>query len=204
MSILKLKLLAICLLLGFASVDICRAQGAPDADEYVVYAALFKAKGHDRQGAQVVIDDMTDIEDFSRESYDPKNPDPAINKLTRSLPQLARETALDFLVRNRISWTLKNEFNLSAEIILVKSYETRRLFDEAASLEDGWKQFQAKYPKASSIDTVSRVGFNNGKTQALVYYGYVCGPLCGQGQFVLLTKTGDKWNIEKEWMIWIS
>ena len=147
---------------------------------------------------------MTGIAELRQEHYfDPKHPEPAIQNLQKFIPQLNRETALDFLTKNQTSWTLKNEFNLKAEVIIVNSYETRRLFDQR-DIEEGWKLFHKKYPNAGSIDTLSRVGFNESKTQALIYYGYVCGGLCGQGQYILLTRTDDKWTIEKECLTWIS
>lgn len=197
------KFLTIALLLVFASAIRCSAQAAPTADEYGVYSALFTTKGYDRQEAQMVIRDMTAIDElFPEHHFDPKDPEPSIQYLRKFLPELASETALDFFTKNQTSWTLKREFKLKAEVILVDSYEIDRMFNR--DLEEGWKLFHTKYRSASSIDTLSRVGFNKEKTQAIIYYGYVCGPLCGQGQYILLMKTDNKWTVAKEHMTWIS
>jgi hypothetical protein len=180
----------------------CWAQGPPNADEYGIYAALFRQKQADNENSQIVINDMTTTDDFSEKRVDIRNVDPAIQDLVKRFPQLARETALDFFTKNQTSWTLRNEFNLKAEIVLITTYETKKFFK--GDIEEGWKLFHTTYPRAGSIDTLSRVGFNKEKTQALIYYTYVCGGLCGQGQYILLTRKDDKWTIEKESGTWIS
>jgi hypothetical protein len=108
----------------------------------------------------------------------------------------------DFVTKNRKSSVLKNQFKLKATIILITNSDVKRMFHD--SIEGGWDLFHAKYPNASSINTLSRVGFSKDKTLALVYYTYSCGGLCGQGQYVLLRKREGQWKIEKESMTWIS
>jgi len=52
--------------------------------------------------------------------------------------------------------------------------------------------------------SLSRIGFNSSKTQALVYVANVCGGLCGTGEFYLLGKVDGKWKIQNELIVWIS
>src|ERR1051326_7137193 len=39
------------------------AEDGPEADEYAVYAALFAEKGDDKQGTQIVLQDVTVVND---------------------------------------------------------------------------------------------------------------------------------------------
>jgi hypothetical protein len=40
--------------------------------------------------------------------------------------------------------------------------------------------------------------------RALVYAGYVCGGLCGEGWLLVLTKEGDRWTVRSAAQLWIS
>lgn len=194
-----LTIVAVALAACFGHSGNCLAQGPPSSEEYSVYAALFRDKSADEQHVQLVIADQTAIDHFFSQ---PASDDLGIQTLIKELPQLEKETAVDFLSKNRTSWTLKNEFKLNAEIILITTDERKNFFK--GYIDDGWKLFHTKYPRAGSIDTLSRVGFNQEKTQALIYYGYTCGGLCGQGQYIQFTRKEDRWTIQKEWMTWIS
>ena len=52
--------------------------------------------------------------------------------------------------------------------------------------------------------TLSRVGFNQDQTQALVYIGNQEGPLSGAGYIVLLNKQFGNWELKQKIMVWIS
>lgn len=172
------------------------AQEAVDA-EYVVYASLLRKMGYDEEKGQLVIQDTTEVGDLLRKPIDHKT-------LERPLgPSLTKDTTEDFVTKNQTPRTLTNQFGLKTTLILITRADYNQIF-RALPLDEAWKLFRSKYPKASSIRTFSRVGFNKDKTQALVHYSYVCGELCGQGQYILLIKKEATWTIEKEWMTWIS
>ena len=174
----------------------CAQISGPNEDEYAVFTALLREKGYDKQGTQLVLEDTARWDDLSGadEAY--------IERLIG--PSLLKETLADFAIKNESSAALTDKFQLKAAVILVSKDDVKAIFRPYVPLDEAWKVFHAKYPKASSIVNLSRVGFNKEKTQALVYYSYVCGGLCGQGQYLLLTKKDDKWVIEKEVMAWIS
>ena len=172
------------------------AEDGPEADEYAVYAALFAEKGDDKQGTQIVLQDVTVVNDRFSGRLDQR----ALEKLF-GLPSI-KDAINDFVTKNRKSSVLTDQFKLSATIVLITDSDVKRLFHD--SIDGGWDLFHAKYPKATSINTLSRVGFNKDRTEALVYYTYSCGGLCGQGQYVLLRKRDGHWKIEKESMTWIS
>jgi len=49
-------------------------------------------------------------------------------------------------------------------------------------------------PKSGGHIFMSPVGFNRGKTLAIVYTGSICGGLCGSSQFHLLEKVHGQWK----------
>ena len=59
---------------------------------------------------------------------------------------------------------------------------------------DGWDAFYKRYPGSGGYVIVSAVGFNRGKSQAIVYTGSVCGNLCGRWSFHLLEKVDGNWK----------
>jgi hypothetical protein len=54
------------------------------------------------------------------------------------------------------------------------------------------------------LNGFSHIGFNAGRTQAIVYVSYVCGGMCGDGHYVLLERTGRRWRISRHFRGWIS
>lgn len=172
------------------------AEDGPDADEYAVYAALFAEKGNDKQGTQIVLEEATVVNDSFAGRMDQRS----LEKLF-GLPSI-KDAIDDFIKKNRKSSVLTDQFKLKATIVLITNSDVKRMFHD--SIDGGWDLFHAKYPNATSINTLSRVGFNKDRTDALVYYTYSCGGLCGQGQYVLLGKHDGQWKIEKESMTWIS
>ena len=168
----------------------------PDADEYAVYAALFAEKGDDKEGSQIVLQDVTVVNDRFAGRMDQRS----LEKLF-GLPS-TQDAINDFVTKNRKSTILTDQFKLKATIVLITNSDVKRLFHD--SIDGGWDLFHAKYPNATSINTLSRVGFNKDRTEALVYWTYSCGGLCGAGQYVLFRKHDDHWKIDKESMTWIS
>jgi hypothetical protein len=64
---------------------------------------------------------------------------------------------------------------------------------------------EPEHPVAlAPLNAFSHIGFNAGRTQAIVYVSYVCGGMCGDGHYVLLERTGRRWRISRHTMSWIS
>jgi hypothetical protein len=51
--------------------------------------------------------------------------------------------------------------------------------------------------------TLSSIGFNPSRTQAVFYIGHFCG-LCGGGGYVLMEKVNGKWKFRDMHSTWIS
>ena len=69
----------------------------------------------------------------------------------------------------------------------------------------GWREFDRRYPRARGYSSFTRIVYPSDDRQALVYYEYHCGGLCGGGNLVLLTRGDDRsWHVSKVLMLWIS
>lgn len=185
-------------LISISCVSSVVAQNAPDSDEYSVYAALLQQEFVGKGTKEIVVRKQTAVDNFSD--------DESLTDLMESLPSLAKETFEDFGSRNKNSVELTNKFNLKVKVNLVGE-EINRIFYESRQLnskEDGWEVFHKKYPTADAIITLSRVGFNKDKSQALMFVAHSCGWLCGEGNYILLVNKADGWKVEKKLMTWIS
>lgn len=109
-------------------------------------------------------------------------------------PTLDRDTVEDFKEVNKQSQILDLSLSLN------KPYEYITL----PSDENGWLEFEQKYPNAISITSFSRIGFNKKLDQALVFMSYSCGNECGAGDIYFLVRKGDTWEVENVIEVWVS
>jgi len=87
--------------------------------------------------------------------------------------------------------------NIKADIIPEKKVK-----DEDKNF---WKNFDKKYGSSQrAIVSFSRVGFNPSKSQAIVYFDYLYGPLWGHGMLLYLEKQQGKWKVMRYLVLWVS
>lgn len=156
-----------------------------EAEEYAVYNAIIGKRGPgmevNRSGIRVISSNTT-----SRgEPYD---------VIPSELRGLERDTLEDYNKKNAISYSLKNLFDLSVIHVLANNSEIDELY-EAFDLN-------------SCIDvpliiSLSRVGFNEDKTQALVEFGYSFWDV-GSGELKLLQKEDGNWTEKTSMRTWIA
>jgi hypothetical protein len=75
---------------------------------------------------------------------------------------------------------------------------------EKPKMEKGWKEFTKRFPNAPGIFVVSRIGFNQNHTEAVMYAAKACGNLCGDGQYVWLVKRDGNWVVAGQTTVWIA
>jgi hypothetical protein len=170
-------------------------QASPEPEEYVVYNALLKEMFIGKETKQLVVEKYTAVSDYS-------NGDPG--QMLEMLSPLSKETTEDFKTKNEQPYELSDRFNLKVKINFLGKNELEQLFRRRDEKYDGWKIFRQKYRTAGAIVTLSRVGFNADKSQALIFVGYQCDWLCGEGNYILLIKKEGEWKIEKKSMTWVS
>ena len=54
------------------------------------------------------------------------------------------------------------------------------------------------------VTLVSRPGLDSDRTHALLYTGTSCGPRCGVGYLIFLTKENGQWKVSNKADIWMS
>ena len=139
-----------------------------DQSEYDVFAIALRQLTSDKETTLVVIDDKTNWSDL-------RQTDSAL--LFKELRSLKQETFQNFSIKNERKQKLTNQFKLKAKIKLIG--EDEAALDTAQA--DPWESFHKRHRTAGAIFTLSRVGFDKEKSQALVYVAYFCGGLCGKG-----------------------
>jgi len=169
-------------------------------EEDAVYAALLAHMFVDNGGLTVpaviqelVIRDQTD--QYSLEMIDDKF------WLKDAFPQISPETINDYKLKNKVPYRLRDAFDLRVKHKLVASEQIEQIFKFGG---EGWPQFFKKYPNSGGYVSLSRVGFNYDRNQALIFVSHSCGPQCGSGSYVFLLKSDNIWRVSKEAMVWIS
>lgn len=100
------------------------------------------------------------------------------------------------------SLKLTDVFSLKSNYRLI-SREQLNLFFKGSN-GGGWKKFHETYPDSDGYAGFSRVGFNGKKDNAIVYFEYSCGGLCGSGYYLTLNKKKGHWEVSSRKMVWVS
>ncbi len=114
--------------------------------------------------------------------------------LYNDAPSLDKDTLKDFRAVNRDYQTLDLPLSISKPYAYVA---------EPMSYED-WRAIRQNYPDALVYVMFSRVGFNQGQDQALVYMAHRCGSECGIGAIYFLVRKEGVWHVENEINAWVS
>jgi hypothetical protein len=170
-------------------------------EEYAVYRAsieqvseLFSIRYEYDELQLIVIIDHTS----GCENYEELNE--VLGYVSEKMPLTEQETLDSFQLRNKESHTLDNYFNLSVEVVLVSHEEIREIFRK----DNGWEEYDAKYPFSQGTMTLSRVGFNTEMNQALLYVKNMSYESVGGAYYILFTKENGDWIIQ-DWIIsWVS
>lgn len=115
-----------------------------------------------------------------------------------NFPHLETSTRASFLIRNLFRTRILPKFVLPsrAAVVLVSKFDIELQFP-------GSPEFQNRFPHNMGLITLSGVGFNPSRTQAVFYIDHFCG-LCGGGRYVLMEKLKDAWVVRDEHYTWIS
>jgi hypothetical protein len=156
-----------------------------EAEEYAVYNAII---GKREPGMEVNRSGIMIISSNTSPVWEP------YHVIPRELPGLEQDTLEDYNEKNMISYTLKNLFDLSAIHVLANSSDIDELYED----------FDLKScTDVPLIISLSRVGFNEDKTQALVEFGYAFWHV-GSGELKLLQKEDGNWTEKTSMMTWIA
>ncbi len=112
--------------------------------------------------------------------------------------QLHTSTRASYLVRNLFQTRILPKFVLPRRATVALATQSDIQSDSYGSIE-----FQKRFPHNLGFITLSGVGFNPTRTQALFYIDHFCG-LCGGGRYVLMEKVNGSWRVLDEHYTWVS
>jgi hypothetical protein len=162
------------------------------SDEYAVYSALIQTRYIDPGSVElVVIQDQTSIEWVN---------DDALSYIEQELGGVTRDLLQDFTDKNQETRDLEAALNLSVDYVFISQAEQEALF----STDTGWTEFYEKYPASQGLLSLSRVGFNPQRDQALVYVGNQSDWLLGVGFYFLLAQRDGAWKVVEEIFAWVT
>ena len=191
LSIFLVVLLAACT--GTVTPAPTPSAGQMDLEEQAVYAALLQ---NFYGSANLVIMDTT-----ATSPGGVGDTAATLKKMLQDMRGLEQKTADSFRARNATESPFRADMNLGSPYTVLSQAQMNLFFSQN---QDGWQAFYAQYPSAAGITTLSRVGFNNSLSQALVYVGTMSHYLAGAGYFVLLKKVNGTWMVDQKVMTWIS
>jgi hypothetical protein len=121
--------------------------------------------------------------------------------IERNYPEVDVAALADFVRANSVKMRLSADTSLSVSF---KWYS--ELKAEIGDAKGGafWLAVREKEPNFKAIVTLSRVGFNADHNRAIIYVGLVKGMMNGNGNYLILEKVGDEWQVVKVVECWIS
>ena len=176
-------------------------------DDYAIYSAVIDSKYASEGIERIVVGDHTSM-DLPPVMMGMTRPgdSPELKKIRE-----AKETTQDFDQKSKLAAaTLEKKFSTKVPVVLISEAERDRIFVIAKKGEKptpnmkGFDEFHKLYPKSQGFMSVSRIGYNPDRSQALLYVANLCGGLCGTGQYFLLVKEGTTWKIQEGALVWIS
>jgi hypothetical protein len=100
-------------------------------------------------------------------------------------------------------WQPSNSLPLPRPIRVLSYAELGGIFKSGPG--NGWAEFSRRYPRQGKYLRLTPIAFSADSVDALTYYEYHCGPLCGGGNAVWLERdVAHRWKIRKVVRFWIS
>jgi len=167
-------------------------------EEYKVYADFFSTNVN---GARVInLSQQTNHwNTIPENSY--------FDTLRKTHGEFDSTTFANYHTANNKAYILGNKINLpSAKVVLIPSSEFTHYFSHKDPFgNEGLEHGQGLYNKYSEgYYSVSRVGFNAGKTEALISISYSSGQQQGSGLIALLKKINGRWVVIHEMNHWLT
>ena len=195
------KAAAVTLALALVAVPAARAQSSFEDEDYAVYSALISQRFVREKTKQLVILNET------AKQFGPVETAEDVLPIKARISELSESVLGDFAKKNKTASPIERRFKFTVKYALISDEELDSFFKDGfpgEGFERSWKQFYTKYPGSPGYIWLSRVGFDKGKGEALVYVGSMCEQLCGGGAYVRLVKRDGGWEVEQSATIWVS
>lgn len=166
-----------------------------ELDEYLIYSTVIDEWYSSDESKEVSIRDHTSIYQIGRPI------EVELDYIKQQMLILEDEIINDFKAKNLRSYSLESFINQRAEYTIITQKEIDYIFDH----NPHWDSYYNRYPKSGGILTLSRVGFNRQRTQALLHAANQWNRSTGAGVYLLVVKQKDgSWKIENQQRIWHS
>ena len=117
---------------------------------------------------------------------------------------IPRATVDDWSYRNVTKHLINQPLDIDMSYQMLSEMALEELFGDSEP-DVGWNKFFTRYSGAPGLLRVSRVGFDDSLSHALVYIEYQCGTECGAGRLVHLTRTTEgQWNVREGAVVWLT
>ncbi|HEX7320665.1 MAG TPA: hypothetical protein VF399_09980 [bacterium] len=169
-----------------------------DNDDYEIYSVLLNGYYDEENSGIIVIDEITAC--LGEDYYEFFHLKETINSFIEENGINDSSLFNNFYVANLISYRLLNRFSVTDSIFLLTLKDCKKL-----GKQHFWKNFHKKYSKKhrwNSLFDLSRVGFNDDRTYALVYCSWGCDTMAGAGFISLFVKKEGKWYWIADKVIW--
>lgn len=172
-------------------------QATGNLEDQAYSCIMSKVKLEGIEGRPLVVQDQSEAYPYREEEAEREG-----EYLRKKLPGVKPET-LDDYSRKRDSI---RTFDTPLRFHRKAAFATRQELAERNERQPkmGLREIVERFRGDEFIFWFSRVGFSADGKQALVYMGYSCGGLCGQGNFYLLEMHGGEWVIRNHVMCWIA
>jgi hypothetical protein len=128
-----------------------------------------------------------------------------LQNLNHNYPEIDTTIFYDPVLLKDSVYYLENKFSVPGKKInLVSSGEIDYYFSNKEDVNAGWVEFYFKYPDSGGTISFSRIGYNSGKTQAIIFLGNIYASLGGEGHMIFLKLENNGWKILQAMRTWIS
>jgi hypothetical protein len=122
-------------------------------------------------------------------------------KMARSIPNIKKETIESFFKNNLFPRNISGKLGPSWNIEYLDEMNDKQLFKSGGNK---WRKFYQRYPDSLGVRAFSRVGFDKRGRQALLFVEERTGGKSGVGNFFLLVRKNNTWDIKYKLNGWIS
>lgn len=179
-----------------------------ETEEYAVYSALLKEVIIKDDAKLLIIQNQTQFYEFPYH-YEGMTSDERIRHMRKNYPSAAEDTLMDFESKYMQPSELRPNFDITIKYILIDKIPNERVLEDKAELEEGnsgtpTQALFEKYPDARGVISLSKIGFNQDRTEAFVRVEFTHCGLCGRGDQVLLEKKSGVWKVKGIFNLWVT
>lgn len=154
-----------------------------DSDAYEVYAVLLPKEGEFWSKSKLIL-----IQQETEKEIGPIQQKKCFQADDRFQAKYA-ELLDDYNAKNNQSWLLESRLQIEKPYRIIPQSKLGRV-----SRSEFWQQMEKRFPDSFGYLTVSAVGFNKERDEALVEMSHACGNLCGGGRYHILLKSKAGWT----------